>query len=99
LNKWAAPKNKLDLQSAYNLVCILEGDEWKMAFITARGHYEYLFMPYVRPRRLPILYELGFLIVYIVDILIYSHSLKELIQHVQKVLQGHLDHNLYVKTV
>ena len=48
---------KLDLQSAYNLVCILEGDEWKMAFITARGHYEYLFMPYEHPRHLPILYE------------------------------------------
>ena len=37
-----------------------------------------------------------FLIVYIDDVLIYS--LKEHIQHVQKVLQRLLDHNLYVKT-
>ncbi|XP_071029830.1 toll-like receptor 13 [Oncorhynchus clarkii lewisi] len=39
-----------------------------------------------------------FLIVYIDDIVIYSHSLKEHIQHVQKFLQRLLDHNLKVKT-
>ncbi|XP_056331155.1 aryl hydrocarbon receptor 1a [Danio aesculapii] len=32
---------KLDLQSAYNLIHIREGDEWKTAFITPFGHYEY----------------------------------------------------------
>ncbi|KAL0161859.1 hypothetical protein M9458_041255, partial [Cirrhinus mrigala] len=37
---------KLDLQSAYNLVRICEGDEWKTAFVTPTGHYEYLVMPY-----------------------------------------------------
>lgn len=37
---------KLDLQSAYNLIRIREGDEWKMAFITPSGHYEYQVMPY-----------------------------------------------------
>ncbi len=37
---------KLDLLSAYNLVHIREGDEWKTAFITPSGHYEYHVIPY-----------------------------------------------------
>lgn len=37
---------KLDLRSAYNLVWIREGDEWKTAFHTTHGHYEYQVMPY-----------------------------------------------------
>ena len=38
-----------------------------------------------------------FLVVYIDDILIYSHSLKERISHVCQVLQRLRDNNLYVK--
>ncbi|MGL4472165.1 MAG: reverse transcriptase family protein, partial [Aeromonas hydrophila] len=37
---------KLDLRSAYNLVRIRKGDEWKTAFITPSGHYQYRVMPY-----------------------------------------------------
>jgi len=31
---------KIDLRWGYNNVCIREGDEWKMAFITRRGLFE-----------------------------------------------------------
>lgn len=35
-------QTKLDLRSAYNLIWICEGDNWKMVFLTTRsGHYEY----------------------------------------------------------
>ncbi len=37
---------KLDLRNAYHLVHIREGDEWKTAFNTPRGHFEYRFLPF-----------------------------------------------------
>ncbi|KAK3556520.1 hypothetical protein QTP70_008292 [Hemibagrus guttatus] len=37
---------KLDLRSAYNLVRIKKGDEWKTAFHTTHGHHEYRVMPF-----------------------------------------------------
>jgi hypothetical protein len=36
----------IDLRDAYSLVRIKEGEEWKTAFRTKYGHYEYLVMPF-----------------------------------------------------
>ncbi|KAL0197996.1 hypothetical protein M9458_006536, partial [Cirrhinus mrigala] len=97
---------KLDLRSAYNLVRIREGDEWKTAFITPTGHYEYLVMPYslsVSPSVFQTFmnevfreFLHRFVVVYI-DILIYSRNMAEHRQHVQQVLQKLRQHQLYLK--
>ncbi len=46
---------KLDLRNAYHLVRIKEGDEWKTAFNTPVGHFEYRVLPFVwsTPPRVP----------------------------------------------
>ena len=37
---------KINLRHAYHLVCIADGDEWKTAFRTCYGFYEWLVMPF-----------------------------------------------------
>ena len=38
--------SKIDLKDAYHKLRIKEGDEWKTAFRTRYGHYEYLVVPF-----------------------------------------------------
>ncbi|KAK3568350.1 hypothetical protein QTP86_004951 [Hemibagrus guttatus] len=87
--------NKLDLRSAYNLVRIREGDEWKTAFHMTHGHYEYCMMPFGltnAPAVFQALIKEVFrdllgrgVIAYIDDILVYSASMEE---HVIQVREG-----------
>ena len=95
----------LDLKGAYNLVRIKEGDEWKTAFRTRYGHYEYVVMPFgltnapatFQRMMNDILREHldKFVIVYLDDILIYSKGVEEHEKHVKMVLELLRKHKLY----
>ncbi|KAK3519563.1 hypothetical protein QTP86_000840 [Hemibagrus guttatus] len=99
--------NKLDLRSAYNLIRIREGDEWKTAFVTPTGHYEYLVMLYGLINAPSVFHDFmhevlrEFLhksvLVYIDDILIYSRSMADHHRHVAEVLQRLRDYRLFLK--
>ncbi|XP_041810033.1 uncharacterized protein lrfn4b [Chelmon rostratus] len=98
---------KLDLRNAYHLVRIREGDEWKTAFNTPNGHYEYLVMPFGLTNAPAVFQSLvndvlrdmlnRFVFVYLDDILIFSKNENEHVQHVRQVLQRLLENQLFVK--
>ncbi len=99
--------SKLDLCNAYHLVRIRPGDEWKTAFNTPTGHYEYLVMPFGLTNAAAVFQALindvlrdmlnKFVFVYLDDILIFSRCLQEHVSHVRKVLGQLLENHLYVK--
>lgn len=86
---------KLDLRNAYHLVRVKEGDEWKTAFNTPTGHYEYQVMPFgltnapatfqalINDVLRDLLNRTVF--VYIDDILVFSKSMHEHVSHVRQV--------------
>lgn len=97
----------LDLKGAYNLIRVKKGDEWKTAFRTKFGLFEYLVMPFgltnapatfqrminnVLREHLDI-----FVVVYLDDILIFSKTLEEHKEHVHKVLKKLQDAKLLVE--
>ncbi|KAK3570605.1 hypothetical protein QTP86_023662 [Hemibagrus guttatus] len=98
---------KLDLRSAYNLVRICKGDEWKTAFHTTHGHYEYLVMPFGLTNAPAVFQSLingvfqdilgKWVIAYIDDILVYFTSLEEHMRHVREVLSRLQWHRLFIK--
>ena len=87
---------KLDIIAAFNRMRIKEGEEWKTAFRTRYGLFEYLVMPFglygapatfqhfindILREHLDI-----FISAYIDNLLIYSNSLREHKEHVHKIL-------------
>jgi hypothetical protein len=79
--------SKLDLRNAYHLVRISEGDEWKTAFNTPSGHYEYLVMPFGLTNAPGLLNDVFrdmlniFVFVYLDDILMFSKTKHDHVQH------------------
>lgn len=88
---------KLDITAAFNRLRIAAGDEWKTAFRTRYGLFEYLVMPfgltngpasfqhYINDSLRE--YLDVFCTAYLDDILIYSDTLEEHKKHVRQVLE------------
>jgi hypothetical protein len=98
---------KLDVREAYHRVRIREGDEWKTAFRTRYGHFEYTVMPFGLTNA-PAQFQaymnealVGLVditcIVYLDDILIFSDTEEEHVVHVKEILQRLREAKLYVK--
>jgi hypothetical protein len=95
----------LDLKGAYNLVRIKTGDEWKTAFRTRFGHFEYLVMPFGLTNAPAVFQHLMndifrdvldmFVVIYLDDILIFSEDPKDHDIHVRLVLERLRKHKLF----
>jgi hypothetical protein len=97
----------LDLRSGFHQIMVAPEDQYKTAFQTHSGHYEYSVMPYgltgapatfqsvMNHVLAPLLRKC--VVVFIDDILIYSTSFEEHIRHVQQVFQLLQDHQFKVR--
>ena len=98
---------KINLHHVYHLVCIHKGDEWKTAFHTHYGSFEWHIMPF-RLTNTPAAFQRFMndifgdlldvcMLVYLDNILIYSNSEEEHIWHIHEVLHRLQLHNLYAR--
>ena len=88
---------RFDLRSAFNQIRIMPGDEWKTAFRTRYGLFEFLVMPFGLTNAPATCQQFindtlreyldVFCVAYIDDILIYSKNQEEHDIHVTKVLE------------
>ncbi|XP_060196336.1 uncharacterized protein LOC132625764 [Lycium barbarum] len=98
---------KMDLRKGYYQVRIAEGDESKTTCVTRYGAFEWLVMPFgltnapatfctlMNKLFHPFLDQ--FVVIYLDDIVVYSNSLEEHMEHLRKVFQVLRENDLCVK--
>lgn len=98
--------SKFDIIAAFNEIRMKEGDEEKTAFLTRYGLFEYMVMPFGlcnAPSTFQAFinevlreYLDNFCSAYLDDILVYSNSKEEHVEHVKKVLRKLQQAGLYL---